>query len=288
MIWAAFAFLTAAALAVLVWPLLRRPPEGVSAQAAANVYRDQLAELERDRAAGRIGETEAEAARAEIARRLLAAEEAEPPPRRDSPLQARRLAVVLAFTLPALAVLLYLAHGRPGLPGLPFAERPAGPAASDVEAAARMSPEDRAAMIENMVASLAAKLEENPDDLEGWLRLARAYQVLERPAAAAEALARAVALQPDDVDLRMARVEALLAAADETAAFPPAVVEELDAVLARRPDHPLALFLRGEAARLTGDIAGARERWQRVLELLPEDAPQRETMRQQIEALGAD
>lgn len=55
-----------------------------------------------------------------------------------------------------------------------------GPSAADIEAAAELSADDRAAMIDGMVAGLAARLEEEPDDLEGWLRLMNAYAVLER------------------------------------------------------------------------------------------------------------
>lgn len=72
-----------------------------------------------------------------------------------------------------------------------------GPSAADVEAAAQMSPEDRDAFVRSMVAGLAAKLREAPDDLDGWLRLARAYQVLGENEQALEAFQRAQALATD-------------------------------------------------------------------------------------------
>jgi cytochrome c-type biogenesis protein CcmH len=71
---------------------------------------------------------------------------------------------------------------------------PPGPTRADVEAAAGMSAEDRDQMIRSMVERLAARLEDQPDDREGWLRLARAYEVLGDPDKARDALARAEAL----------------------------------------------------------------------------------------------
>ncbi len=92
-----------------------------------------------------------------------------------------------------------LVAARPGAreppPGAPPATTPAGPGRADVEAAARMSDEERAAMIRSMVKRLADRLEENPGDREGWLRLARAYEVLGEAEKAGEARARAEALK---------------------------------------------------------------------------------------------
>lgn len=72
-----------------------------------------------------------------------------------------------------------------------------GPNADDIAAAAQMSVEDRAAMVQSMVARLAARLEDEPDDLEGWLRLANAYNVLGDLDAARTALSRAEPLVPE-------------------------------------------------------------------------------------------
>ncbi len=94
----------------------------------------------------------------------------------------------------------------------PSAATPSGPSAADVAAASEMSAEERSAMIRSMVDRLAARLEEEPDDLEGWLRLARSYQVLGETDEARAALARAEALAaelPADSPLRGAVKEAL-------------------------------------------------------------------------------
>jgi cytochrome c-type biogenesis protein CcmH len=74
---------------------------------------------------------------------------------------------------------------------------PPGPSAADVEAAREMSPDQQAAFIRSMVERLAGRLETEPGDFQGWLRLARAYGVLGEPAKAETALARAAALVRD-------------------------------------------------------------------------------------------
>jgi cytochrome c-type biogenesis protein CcmH len=77
-----------------------------------------------------------------------------------------------------------------------------GPSAADVEAAARLAPDERLAMIEGMVASLAERLEGDPGDADGWARLIRSYMVLNRPADARAALDKARTALAEDADKR--------------------------------------------------------------------------------------
>src|SRR5690606_20300968 len=96
------------------------------------VYRDQLKEVEADRARGLLSDVEAEAARVEISRRLLARAEADGVSAaggaRGQGLNARTAFVSAVLLIPALSMALYLAYGSPGLPGQPHAERVAAPA----------------------------------------------------------------------------------------------------------------------------------------------------------------
>ena len=128
-LWFVFALMTAAAMFAVLLPLGlggTRPADGNKAQSneaqsnEAMVYKDQLAEIERDVATGLIGSTEAEAARVEIGRRLLAvADQASGPPARSSP-RLRRVAAILALVgLPLLALAIYLPLGSPLACGFP-------------------------------------------------------------------------------------------------------------------------------------------------------------------------
>src|SRR4051794_3948431 len=113
MLWFVFALMTAAAVFAVLWPLGRggRPQREGS---EANVYKDQLAEIDRDAGAGLIGRSEAEAARVEISRRLLAADDAEhvAPSQVNSTLR-RAVAVIALAGLPILAAAFYLPLGSP-------------------------------------------------------------------------------------------------------------------------------------------------------------------------------
>ena len=144
---------------------------------------------------------------------------------------------------------------------------PAGPTEDDVAAAADMSPDERMDMIRGMVESLAARLEENPDDPEGWRRLARSYAVLGETERATETLRRAVALVPDDLATLHAYARAL---SGEVGAEPPPeeAVSVYERVLALDPDDGPALWFVGLAAAERGDSATARTHWERLLALL--------------------
>ena len=167
MLWLVLALMTAAAIFAVLWPLARRAPLRAGSDIA--VYRDQLEEIERDRAAGLIGEREAEAARIEVSRRLLAAADAAPASRPDGTARgaggrprSRRLSCC-RWARPVFI----LALGSPGLP-----DQAAVGAARDVAAEQRP--------IAELVGKVEAHLEQNPDDGRGWEVLAPVYMRLGR------------------------------------------------------------------------------------------------------------
>ena len=133
-------------------------------------------------------------------------------------------------------------------------------------------------MIRGMVESLAARLEEDPDDPEGWRRLARSYTVLGEPEKAADTLRRAVDLAPDDLaTLRdYARVLTGEAGADPP---PPSAVVVYKRILALEPDDRSALWFVGLEAAARGEVAAARDHWERLLALLAPDTDEHEAVR---------
>ena len=154
-----FTLMTAAAIFAVLWPLSRRISTPDSGHDLA-VYRDQLEEVERDRKAGLIGEAEAQTAKIEIQRRLLAAADAidaramAGAGEKGTQWRRRAAALVALVVLPLISVGLYLSWGSPHLPGAPLAARQI-----EVPAAQRS--------IESMVAQVEAHLERNPDDGQG-------------------------------------------------------------------------------------------------------------------------
>ncbi|WP_411820239.1 c-type cytochrome biogenesis protein CcmI [Hyphococcus formosus] len=161
-----------------------------------------------------------------------------------------------------------------------------GPSQEQMAAAQNMSAEDREAMIEGMVSGLASRLEQNPDDIEGWTMLARSYAVLGRYRDSADAYANAIKLAPEDVALSLGRAEALLTVLrSENKPIDAETKAAIDKVSELSPEHPFALYFQGLAASQSGDKARARSYWERLLATMPADAPEAASVRSMIESL---
>ncbi|MGB8529572.1 MAG: c-type cytochrome biogenesis protein CcmI, partial [Rhodoplanes sp.] len=191
--WLVLGLTTAAAIFAVVRPLLKRaPPPAAGADGDLAVYRDQLAEVDRDLARGAIAQPEAEAARIEISRRLIAAaERTDTTHRPDAEAASRpwRMASVAALiALPLGAVALYLVLGSPELPGQPLADRLARARTGAGTTA------DEPTSLASLVNQVEAHLGRNPDDGRGWEVLAPAYMRLERFDDAAKARRNAIRL----------------------------------------------------------------------------------------------
>jgi cytochrome c-type biogenesis protein CcmH len=274
MIWALAFLMTTGLALLLLWPLLRGAdavvPSGAHDRA---VHRDQLAEIAREEKAGLIGAAEAEAARAEIARRMLAADRAA---RGTAPASAAagppKAALAVCGLLPIAALAFYALSGRPDLPAQP---------ASDPD-----SPAQQMRMIRGMVDRLAQRLAQAPDDVEGWRRLAHSHRVLGDIAPAREAAARAARLAPQDPAV-LAELADLHAPASADEALSPIYLDTLRRLLALRPDEPRALFFLGLDAMRRADRETARGHWQRLLAALPADAPLAREIRRRLDDAAA-
>lgn len=281
--WIVAAGLTAGVVLLLVPPLLRSRavPETAGGRAHdLEVYRDQLAELDHDRARGLIGEGEAAAARAEIGRRMLAAADlTEPAPSAPPSRRGRRLAVVLALGLPLSALAVYLPLGRPDLPARPYADR-------NLQAERTAPGPEVLDALEKLKAHLAA----NPGDLEGWTVLAQVYGRMGRWTEGTDAMRRAVALAPDDAEISAAYAEMLINANGGT--VPEDARRILDGVLTKTPKEPRARFYRALARQQAGDTRAALEEWRGLAADAPADAPWLPAVRARIaaaaEELGLD
>lgn len=274
--WIFAAVLTAAVLLLIVPPLLRTAGSGDALvpgreEFDREVYRDQLDELERDRARGLINDAQAEAAKAEIARRMLATAEtgAATGGGAVTPRSARVLAVLLALVLPVGALAVYGSVGRPDLPAQPLASR-------NLEQERGGPPKSVLAAMDKLKAQLA----ENPSDIQGWLILGQAYAKMGRNGDAADALRHAVALNRDDVEVQGLFAETLVSANDGM--VPEEAVAAFDAVLAKEPKDPRARFFAALARFQAGDQQGALDRWSALMAESPADAPWVPVVRDQI------
>lgn len=252
------AVLTLLALAWVLYPLLKPPPEdGVSSQRLnAAIYRDQLETLERDLARGAISPADHEATRDELQLRMLDDTDAPlPVPNRPTSMfwNARRTAAVIAVVMPIGAAGMYAWLGNPG------AMNPQTQQAPD------------AAQVIQMVETLAARLKANPDNPKGWAMLGRSYKVMGRLAEAEEAFVKAGELLYTDPDLLVDYAEVLAFQAGNSFEGKPLIL--INQALALTPQHPTALMASGVAAFQKNDFAGAAAQWKKLLALLQPGSP---------------
>jgi cytochrome c-type biogenesis protein CcmH len=262
--WFALVLMTAAAIGAVLWPLSRAGSGRGGSD--TEVYLDQLDEIKRDRSAGLIGESEAEAARVEVSRRLIAAADAAAPagnPSIDGAQIGRRRWTAIAgiALLPVGAVSLYLALGSPQMSGGP--------------PAAAASAEDRS--IEALVARVEAHIERNPEDGRAWEVLAPVYMRLGRLDDAVTAWRNVIRLNGVSASRVADYGEAMVAAAngvvtaEAKAAFDQAFALDKQDVMAR--------FYLGMAADQDGRRAEADAIWQDLLASAPPGAPWVEVVR---------
>jgi cytochrome c-type biogenesis protein CcmH len=264
-----FALMTAAAIFAVLLPL------GLRAGAAqggneANVYKDQLAEIERDAEAGLIGASEAEAARVEIGRRLLGAADAPRSVAVQSSVKLRRLAAVLALVgLPAVAVALYVPLGSPRLPDFPLAERSRAP-----------GPEQS---VDVLVAKVEEHLKQNPTDGRGWNVLAPVLARLGRLDDAIQAYRNSITYNGDSAERRADIGELMVASAGGVVTSD--AKAEFERALALEPGEVKASYFLGLSAEQDGRNADAAAIWQAMLDKGPADAPWRPTVQAALSRL---
>jgi cytochrome c-type biogenesis protein CcmH len=256
--WSLAAALTAAALAFLLPPLLRQrtaaPDDRVAANAA--IYREQLDELAVELQRGAIGKEEFERASREIERRIVAEHAASgPQAAQHRPLLAAVIAIGLG--IPVLAGVGYWNLGNPeGLQNV----------AADADEAHRLT----GAQMESLVERLAERMEQKPDNAEGWALLGRSLNSLGKHERAAAAYAKAVQLLPQNADILADYADALAMARGRNLEGEPfALVKR---ALAADPDHIKALALAGTAEFERRNYPGAIAYWERILKVVPADS----------------
>jgi cytochrome c-type biogenesis protein CcmH len=258
-LWFVFAVMTAAAIFAVLLPLgmgARTPADGREVA----VYKDQLAEIERDVESGLIGKVEAEAARVEIGRRLLAAADREGEASAKPSLGLRRAAAVLALIgLPIVALAVYLPLGSPQLPDFPLT--------------ARAKPADGSQPLETLVSQVEQHLQKNPTDARGWTVLAPVLARLGRTEDAIRAYRNVIAYAGDGATRRADLGEMLTASASGVVTAE--AKAEFERAHALDADEPKANYYLGLAAEQDGRKDDAASIWRAMLGKGPADAPWR-------------
>ena len=160
-----------------------------------------------------------------------------------------------------------------------------GPSQSQIAAAQNMTAKDRQSMIRSMVQRLADKLKDNPNDVDGWLRLARSYSVLKQSESAINAYSQAAKIAPNRIDIQLNFARALFPAGTPETEIPSRLKPVIENILKLDPNHPEATFYRGMIAKAEGDYSLAHELWTRLLQVMGPNAPARKSIEKQINSL---
>jgi cytochrome c-type biogenesis protein CcmH len=274
--WSLATTLSLLALAFVLPPLLRRDRGTTGAnpdELNTEVTRERLSELESDLQSGRLNQDQYDAAREDLERELLydlgtAAGNTTP----GTPRSGRWVAVIIAIALPVCATLLYKSLGSEPIIALLQQQPPAGQA---------QTASSRQMSVDEMVSRLATRLQNDPDNLQGWDMLSKSYTVLERYDLAVPAYRNVMRLGGGkDPDTLADFADALAATANGV--FPEEAGKLLTDALQLDPDNIKALWLAGHWKNQTGDTSAALAYWEHASSLMPQNSADNRTIRQQI------
>ncbi|XSG81195.1 MAG: c-type cytochrome biogenesis protein CcmI [Methyloligella sp. ZOD6] len=272
MLWIIFLCLTAAVLLALLRPLFSGTGEEAGREAAnAQVYRDQLREIDSDLDRGLIGDAEAKAARLEIERRLLATAETA---RADRSKRARSpffIAIAVALALPLIVLGFYLSYGSPGLPDQPLLVR-------------LQEPVDENNVAE-LIARVQARLKANPNDGQGWAVIAPVYVSVRRFDQAADAYRKAMQLLGARPDLLAGYGEALVFANDGVVDAQSRKI--LERAIAGDSTLVKPRILLAYSDEQAGNLDAAVARWEELQTLVKDDERWAPVVAQRLDAAKA-
>ena len=282
-LWIILTIMTSAAAVVLSAPFIRRFDRLQAVSSGdIEVYRDQLKEIEGEQQQGLIDDVQAETARLEIKKRALAVAELERSVVPALSVGERKFAIACVTGIVVLgSVGLYAATGNPDLPstrGADAAQQASAPFVRDSSSPASLAaamqsvvsenqgqPQSQTSLppVEEMIRRLAARLQQNPKDGQGWRTLGWSYLNIGRFAEASEAYAKAIELNPNDVEVRGARIETLVRSADGVVTTD--ARNAIEDTLRIDPKNGLARFFKGLSKEQEGDKASALTDWLEVL-----------------------
>lgn len=269
MLWIVLALLTGAAVFSILFPLARAKAGAQETPTDVAFYEAQVAEIERDIERGLISSADADSARVEAGRRLLAAARGEQVASGASAFARRFAALAAIVVIPAVALGMYVMIGNPQLPDQPLSARQSQqPETMDLAAA---------------VARIEAHLAANPDDGKGYEVIAPVYLRMGRAEDAARAFESAIRLLGDSAARRTGRAEALIYAASGVVTA--AARKELEAAVAADPKGTVARYYLGLAAEQDGDKAKAIDIWGKLLADAPAGANWTNSLRARMAAL---
>lgn len=296
LLWIILTLMTSVAAVTIAVPLARRFDPVSEKDKSISVYKDQIRELDRELEQEQIDEESAKLAKLEIERRIVAKARKEVDNAVPVSPKIRSFALVATCGFVVIgSTILYTAIGKPGIPSAAFAGK-SQPASTGLQSSATVTTNSstagqnplnpvRAGNVDQLIATLAARLQKQPNDAAGWRMLGWSYFNTEKYDKASEAYAKSVALVTDDPDTQSAYGEALVRASQGFVTKKALAV--FDKALALDANNPRAHFFKGLALEQAGNFSGAIEIWIKTLNEAPTDADWVESLDQRVRELAA-
>jgi cytochrome c-type biogenesis protein CcmH len=267
----------------LTIPLVRRYEQRPSRVRTLDILKGQLAEVDTQQAGNLIAPPEADALRAEIKRRILAEDRETQAVARPLPAGAMPwVAIGLVAVVAVCATALYALMGHPELTSstVASANAPAQPAAGpDAQSQHPMGE------VSTMIAGLEGRLQQNPNDAQGWQMLGWSYMRTNRPADAAKAYGHAVSLDPGNTEYLSAEGEAMVQSEGKVSDDAAGIFRR---ALKGDANDPRSRYFLAIYRDQQGDHKGAMEDFITLLKSAPPDAPWTAQVRNYVEDLARD
>ena len=264
--WTSAAGLIVLAMAFIIVPfLLKRERTTVSSdELNLSVFNQQLEELDSDLAAGNLDQTQYDAARRDLEKELLVDVSGDHPQSVATSSHSGSWIMSLALVIPLLALLLYQSLGDPKI----IKQLAANPAASGSREAAHPQTQSTQGLppMEELVKKLAAKMQQQPENLDGWIMLGRSYMSLKQPREALAAFERAMQLNDENPSLLLAYAEALSQTSGNS--FTGKAAPLVEKAYQLNPQNPNALWMRGILAYQRQQYQPAIEYWEQLRDIL--------------------
>jgi len=270
--WILSSLMMTMALLFILPTLFSNRPRGMGDKRDLNseVIKQQLTELAADLENGKLDSESYHAARTDLERELLAAQQTETGSQRTR--GGQWAALLLAFLVPAVALMLYRGLGNPTLSSDAVVNQQTG--------ASGETQSQQGHPIAEMVEKLAKRLQEKPDDVEGWTMLGRSYALMNRFSDAQAAYAKAVALNGEDGDLLADYADVMITA--NGGQFTDEAGELLRKAMSLEPENVKALWLMGHWQFQHGNYQDALDLWQKTAARIAPTGSDADAVNQQI------
>ncbi|NOQ94006.1 MAG: c-type cytochrome biogenesis protein CcmI [Methylophaga sp.] len=277
MLWLIIAIMIIIALAIILLPLLRSGKVLTENRNEQNIHiaKEQLAKLKEDTQQGIIKQEDYDSARSDLEKTLHSDLASKPDENKADAGTAYIMSASLIVLIPVMVISLYYSLGSPSLVSIQQTNQ----STPDVQAG-------KVADIESMFESLKQRLEQNPDDVQGWMMMGLTHMYYEQFEQALYAYKKADVLLPGDSDIQQALARAEKALAENNASdviekkiLAPngqtidvgAMVMRLRAKLESNPDNLQGWLMLGRSYTNLGRYSDAVGAYQQALSLKPND-----------------